>query len=300
SHSSPSYSWPTIRGFEFFDAVLVRDNSRLVALRPINSQVFDLKSEKPLFTFDTESSFDAVTNWCLSPGGEWFLIAGSKIGGQDGHVALLIWDAVTGRRAAGPLEQKGPINRSRFSPDGRRVVIASQDGKARVFNSSDGRSLWTIDHGDPAASVEDADFDPKGRFVVTAGSDGTTRLWDATTGKPVPPDIRHEGPVREATFSPDGESLSTISLAADHNTAVLRVWNVTAKAPRTPPVKIGARGEQGTYHAAFNPDGRLIVVASENGARVWDSATGEPVTPWFDSTQDVYRKYDDNHNDRCN
>ncbi len=33
-------------------------------------------------------------------------------------------------------------------------------------------------------------------------------------------------------------------------------------------------------HAAFSPDGRRVLTASgDNTARVWDAATGQPITP---------------------
>ena len=34
------------------------------------------------------------------------------------------------------------------------------------------------------------------------------------------------------------------------------------------------------HHAAFSPDGRRVVTASQDRmARVWDAASGQPVTP---------------------
>jgi WD40 repeat protein len=43
-------------------------------------------------------------------------------------------------------------------------------------------------------------------------SDNTARLWDAATGKQMGPDMKHEGAVYRAVFSPDGKRVLTASL----------------------------------------------------------------------------------------
>ena len=62
-----------------------------------------------------------------------------------------------------------------FSPDGTRVVTASEDGTARI---------WRIDGGaEPlvlkghSRSVNTAKFSSDGTRVVTASLDGTARIW---------------------------------------------------------------------------------------------------------------------------
>jgi WD40 repeat protein len=67
-----------------------------------------------------------------------------------------------------------------FSPDGSRVVTASVDNEARIWNPRTGRTTAVITgHG---GTVSDASFSPDGTWVVTAGP-GTAGLWLASTGE---------------------------------------------------------------------------------------------------------------------
>ena len=67
----------------------------------------------------------------------------------------------------------GLVNAAAYSPDGSRVVTASQDGTARVFRVRDGAQIAVLSHG---RSVTDATFSPDGR-LVTASRDRTARFW---------------------------------------------------------------------------------------------------------------------------
>jgi WD40 repeat protein len=71
------------------------------------------------------------------------------------------------------------INRFGVSADGARVVTASDDGTARVWDVADGRSIALAGHAD---EVWCAQFTADGEEVVTTSKDSTLRRWHARTG----------------------------------------------------------------------------------------------------------------------
>jgi len=106
-----------------------------------------------------------------------------------------------------------------FSPDGTRIVTASLDRTAHVWDAATGKPLASpLEH---QGQVRSAAFSPDGTRVVTASDDKTARVWDAATGKPLASPLEHQDKVVSAAFSPDGTRVVT---ASDDKTA--RVWDV--------------------------------------------------------------------------
>ena len=69
-----------------------------------------------------------------------------------------------------------PVTSVQFSRDGKKVVTASQDATARLWDAMSGKPI-----GEPMkhkAFVDYAWFSPDGQRVVTASQDKTARLWD--------------------------------------------------------------------------------------------------------------------------
>jgi WD40 repeat protein len=166
------------------------------------------------------------------------------------------------------LLHQGPVWNAAFSPDGTRVVTASNDKTARVWDVTTGKPLTSpLEHQDLVVS---AVFSPDGTRVVTASHDKTARVWDAATGKPLTSALEHKGQVWSAAFTPDGTRVVT---ASEDRTA--QVWDAATGKPLTSPLKHTGQVKS----VAFTPDGIRVVTASEDRtAQVWDVATGKPLT----------------------
>ena len=69
------------------------------------------------------------------------------------------------------------VNSAVFSPDGSRVVTASWDRTARIWDTASGKEIALLrGHQDLVSS---AVFSPDGSRVVTASQDKTVRVWNA-------------------------------------------------------------------------------------------------------------------------
>jgi WD40 repeat protein len=120
------------------------------------------------------------------------------------------------------------VRGAQFSPDGTRIVTASEDKIARVWDTATGKTLATLTGHEEA--VYGVQFSPDGMRIVTASMDKTARVWDTATGKALALLAGHEGMVNSAQFSPDGSRIATVS---QDKTA--RLWDALTPKAGPPP-----------------------------------------------------------------
>ena len=105
------------------------------------------------------------------------------------------------------VHHSGVVYSARFSPDGLRMVTASADRTARIWDVTSGHAIGLpMQHSD---EVYRAEFSPDVRLVATASRDHTARLWDAATGRPIGHPMTHGDVVGAIRFSPDGRFVAT-------------------------------------------------------------------------------------------
>jgi WD40 repeat protein/serine/threonine protein kinase len=160
-----------------------------------------------------------------------------------------------------------------FSPDGARILTASGDKTAKLWDAASGKLIASFDHQD---SVNGAAFSPDGARILTASADHTAKLWDTGSGK-LMASFAHQDAVNHAAFSPDGSRILTAS--ADHSA---KLWDAG-----TGKLLTSFLHQDEVNDAAFSPDGARILTASKDEtARLWDATSGKPIAS-FDHQDSV-------------
>ncbi len=156
-----------------------------------------------------------------------------------------------------------------FSPDGQKVVTASLDKTAKLWNVT-GELIAPLKHEHLVYYVK---FSPDGQKVVTASLGNTAKIWkvtgDSIAREPIAT-LKHQKYVNSAEFSPDGQKVVTASW---DNTA--KIWKVTGESIAT------LQHQKYVNSAKFSQDGQKVVTTSLDTAKIWkvtgDSIAREPI-----------------------
>ena len=128
-----------------------------------------------------------------------------------------------------------------WSPDSRHILTGSDDGTARIWDTTTGTNTLTLNHDRAITAVA---WSPDGRHILTGSQDGTARIWDTTTGTNTLT-LTHTDWVRAVAWSPDGTQILT---GCQDGTA--RIWDTTT-------------GEQVRFFIAVLPEGECAVLSTD-------------------------------------
>ena len=190
-----------------------------------------------------------------------------------------------------------------FSPDGKKIITASQDQTAKIWDVKTGMLDTAYEHEDAVvaamysqdgakvvtasgntikifdvktkkldttltghiATIKSVEFSPDGRKIVTASADKTAKIWDVKTSNIIADLKSHTSSVKFACFSPDGDKIITVS-----SDSIARIWDAFSG-------KLVASLSGVNYKfVRFSPDSTKIIISSyDNSAKVWNIQTGK-------------------------
>jgi WD40 repeat protein len=149
-----------------------------------------------------------------------------------------------------------------FSPDGTRILTASADHSAKLWDAASGKLMASFDH---QGGVWHAMFSPDGARILTASADKTAKLWEVASGKLLA-SFDHQDWIWHAAFSPDGARILTASV---DKTA--KLWNAASGK-----LIASFNHEEEINNAAFSPDGaRILTASADHSAKLWDATSGK-------------------------
>jgi WD40 repeat protein len=227
-------------------------------------------------------------------------------------------EALAGNHLQAVLPVAGrPLGSVELSPDGKTILVAGDDGEARLIDTSSHAQTETFRAGPPGETH--AAFARRGNLVLTTNVHRGTRLWSAASGRLVRglPDRQeyvtggaisskgliativsdgvhlwsHNGksrgvigsprdPIEDVAFSPDGTLL-----AIGDWLGVVRLRRLAA-GTTSPKMRAGLGGIESL---GFDPSGRAVLAAGENGAvQAWGVANGGSQTLLAQSSGTLY------------
>jgi WD40 repeat protein/serine/threonine protein kinase len=259
-----------------------------------------LLSFKDAFLFEAHSSaFDSDGRRAVFP--------------SLGHSAT-IYDCVAGHELVRLAGHDKRVVFAAFSPQGDRVVTASDDNTVRVWDANSGEPIYQFDlwrQRDPKNNqclVDSVSFQPDGRQLVTGSSAFGIHLWDLSTGERINQQHLKGGRAvywptspQLLTYVPYGRELTILNASSGNTFRTLKPddgavrqaeispdgqWIAMQAHSDTTLVSIwnAASGEVETVlkghrfivnDIAFSPDSKLIATASsDNTVRLWYLANG--------------------------
>lgn len=257
---------------------------------------------------------NAVDTVTINKTGEWLAFGSSKLG------QLLVYEW---KSESYILKQQGhfdAMNALCYSPDGSRVVTASDDGKLKVWDINSGFCLTTFTEHTGAVSA--VAFAKKGQVMFSASMDGTVRAWDLIRFR----NFRTFTAPERVQFSslavdPSGEvvvagsqdefeiyvwSVQTGSLLdslAGHEGPIsclafgtensvlastswdktIRIWNIFSRSQQVEPIEV----EHDVLALAMRPDSKEVAVSTLSGNLVFYDIEEAKQTHILDIRKDV-------------
>lgn len=236
-----------------------------ITLKPLSDQISIDRFPDPLAV----PGKDQITSMALHRNDDLFAVA-------KGY-AVSIWSLSQSKPTTSWLPHPHNVGSIEFSPDGKVLATACQDGFIRYWDSITGSHIGTIDC--ESGAIRSLKFNNDGSLIAIVGKGKVSSIWDVATSKRVAGPFESQEPSRILCWNPDSTLLAIGG--GEWNDAGkfkhhLRLWSVKTSRPASRIYEV----PHNLTDATFNPDGRSLLSTCEDGhLRLWKTPQPIPGNP---------------------
>lgn len=184
----------------------------------------------------------------------------------DGSV-VQVWNISPWEKAFEFEVASGEISSLNWAPTSRQLALGMHDGTLHVGDMDNWAESVRIFQGH-TAHVSRLHFSQQGEHLVSEAWDGTVRLWSIDNAEQL---LRIDGKhILSGGFGGIGESYLATGGGAE-----VQLWRVAVETPHR--VLRTESLESKRWSADIDPSGQWVVSARDDGAEIWDLATGQLV-----------------------
>lgn len=202
---------------------------------------------------------DAVQDADFDPEGTTLAVAHGK--------RLDLWELRGRPRRRRSVEGDGTLEACSFSPDGRFVALALDDGAIRIVEARTGatRAVWS-GHRERAMDVA---WTRDGDAVISCSLDGYAKLWAVTQ-----PAVRRQPRAQRLWVAARSDAGTVAAIGEGGSPLVILDAETGAERARLGSPPRSPRRHRPPRRAAFSPDGRRLAVTTDSKVDLWDVENG--------------------------
>lgn len=241
---------------EIMSLIFSPDGSQIISAGDRTIRFWDVETGETSRVIEQDNAVWAIA---LSPDGKQLL--------STDYDEMILRSAQTGEEIRSFDGHSAPIRGFAFNSDGSRIVSASYDYTAFVWDVETGEIIHELE--EHSGLVFSAVFSPDDRYIATSSQDNTIILWDAENGEIVRELQGHLDQVFTVAFTPDGRNL--LSGAYDRT---MILWDI----------------ESGTMLRRFSGHRSSVtsITFSSDGQRIFSGSNDDRIIEWrYDTLQEL-------------